>query len=145
MSSRISGVPSSPSAMAIIRARYADRLPVETPPLWFGAHFQHRKRKGTEAERARFARAYEMLVDFVHGGMTAREIGALRGISDGRVRYLMMLAAYTWAGHEKINLMERSVAFKNEARFVKNLYAGLTFFAQQRFHELAAEAKAKQE
>lgn len=31
--SRISGVPSSPSPMAIIRAKYGDRPPMKTPPL----------------------------------------------------------------------------------------------------------------
>jgi hypothetical protein len=46
--SRISGVPSSPSPMAVIRAKYADRLPRKTPPLWFGAHFHHRTRKAPQ-------------------------------------------------------------------------------------------------
>jgi hypothetical protein len=82
--SRISGVSSSPSPMAVIRAKYADRLPRETPPLWFGAHFHHRTRKDTPESRARFARAYEMLVDSVHGGLSSRDIGAMRGISGER-------------------------------------------------------------
>lgn len=138
--SRIPGVPSSPSPMAIIRAKYADRLPRKTPPLWLGTHFECRTREDTPEGRARFARAYEMLVDSVHGGLSSRDIGALRGISGERARQLMVFAAYTWAGCERIDLSGRSVAFKNETKFVRNLYAGLRFFAQQQFNELAAQA-----
>lgn len=138
--SRIYGVPSSPSPIGVIRAKYADRLPRETPPLWMGAHFQCHRRKDTPEGRARFARAYEMLVDSVHGGLSSRDIGALRGISGERARQLMVFAAYTWAGSERIDLSDKSVPFKNEAQFVKNLYAGLRFFAQQQFDELAAQA-----
>jgi len=126
--------------MAVIRAKYADRLPWNTPPLWFGAHFTYGKRSGTPQNRARFARAYEMLVESVHLGLSARDIGALRGISGERARQLMVYAAYTWAGSEKIDLSGKSVPFKNEAKFVKNLYAGLRFFARQQFNELAAQA-----
>ena len=136
------GVPSHPSPMVIIRARYADRLPMKTPPLWFGAHFCKRKRKDTSENRARFARAYEMLVESVHGCRSHRDIGALRGISGERARQLMSCAAYTWAASERIDLSDRSVPFKNEAKFVKNLYAGLSFFAQQQFNELATQALA---
>jgi hypothetical protein len=141
--SRISGVPSSPSPMAIIRARYADRLPTKTPPLWFGAHFDNRRRKDTPENRARFARGYEMLVESVHGGRSHRDIGAMRGISGERARQLMVYAAYTWAGKERIDLSERSVPFKNEAKFVRNLYAGLRFFAQRHFNDLATQALTK--
>ena len=141
--SRISGVPSSPSAVAIIRARYADRLPMKTPPLWFGAHFDNRRRRDTPENRARFARAYEMLVESVHGGRSHRDIGALRGISGERARQLMSCAAYTWAGSQRIDLSDRSVPFKNEAKSVKNLYAGLRFFAQQQFNDLATQALTK--
>jgi hypothetical protein len=132
------GVPSHPSPMAVIRAKYADRLPRKTPPLWFGAHFHNRTRKNTPENRARFARAYEMLVESVHGGLSARDIGALRGISGERARQLMVCAAYTWARRERIDLSGKLVPFKNEAGFVKNLYAGLRFFAQQQFSDLAA-------
>ena len=86
--SRISGVPSNPSPMAVIRARYADRLPLKTPPLWFGCHSNIRRRKETPENRARFVRAYEMLIDSVHLGLSARDIGALRGISGERARQL---------------------------------------------------------
>lgn len=141
-SSRIHGVPSSPSPMATIRAKYADQLSWKTPPLWFGMHHVGCKVKGTLEARARFARAYAMLVESVHGGMSAREIGAMRGISAERARQLMVCAAYTWAASKKIDLLRRSVPFKNEAVFVKQLYEGLQFFAQQKFHELAKEAKA---
>jgi len=133
-------VPSNPSPMVVIRAIYADRLPWNTPPLWFGAHFTYRKRSDTPENRARFARAYEMLVESVHLGLSARDIGALRGISGERARQLMVYAAYTWAGSEKIDLSGKSVPFKNEAKFVKNLYAGLRFFALQQFNELADQA-----
>jgi hypothetical protein len=133
-------VPSNPSPMAVIRAKYTDRLPWNTPPLWFGAHFTYRRRSDTPENRARFARAYEMLVESVHLGLSARDIGALRGISGERARQLMVYAAYTWAGSEKIDLSSKSVPFKNEAKFVKNLYAGLRFFARQQFNELAAQA-----
>ena len=54
----------------------------------------------------------------------------------------MVCAAYTWARRERIDLSDTSVPFKNEAGFVKNLYAGLRFFAQQQFNELAAQADA---
>jgi len=134
------GVPSHPSAMAVLRARYAARLPRKTPPLWFGAHHPLRSRKDSREGRARFARAYEMLVDSVHGGMSARDIGALRGISGERARQLMTCAAHTWAMREGIDLSGKSVPFKNEARFVKNLYAGLRFFGQEKFNELAHRA-----
>lgn len=132
------GVPSHPSPMAVIRAKYADRLPRKTPPLWFGSHFLHRTRKDTPENRARFARAYEMLVESVHYGMSARNIGALRGISGERARQLMVCAAYAWSRRERIDLSGKLVPFKNEAGFVKNLYAGLRFFAQQQFNDLAA-------
>ncbi|WP_263408550.1 helix-turn-helix domain-containing protein [Terriglobus tenax] len=141
-SSRIHGVPSSPSPMAIIRAKYSDQLSWKTPPLWFGARRAECKRKGTPEEHARFARAYAMLIESVHGGLSAREIGAMRGISASRATYLMVCAAYRWADSKKIDLLCRSVPFKNEALFVKQLYAGLEFFAQQKFHELAKEARA---
>lgn len=137
------GVPSHPSAMAVLRARYAARLPRKTPPLWFGAHHHLRTRKDSFEGRARFARAYEMLVDSVHGGMSARDIGALRGISGSRARQLMTCAAYTWARSERIDLSGKSVPFKNEARFVKNFYAGLRFFGQEKFNELANRAEAR--
>jgi hypothetical protein len=136
-------VPSSPSPMAVIRASYADRLPRKTPPLWFGSYSRSEKRKDTPANRARFARAYEMLVESVHGGRSHREIGALRGLSGDRARQLMVCAAYTWARSEKIDLCDKSVPFKNEAKLVKNLYAGLRFFARQKFNELSIEAMTK--
>jgi hypothetical protein len=137
------GVPSRPSPMAVIRVRYADRLPTKTPPLWFGAHFHNRRRKDSPENRARFARAYEMLVDSVHGGASYRDIGALRGISGERARQLMVCAAYTWARSERIDLSDKSVRFKNETKFVKNLYAGLRFFAQQQFNDLAHRGLSK--
>ena len=137
------GVPSHPSAIAVLRARYAARLPRKTPPLWFGAHHPLRSRQDSIEGRARFARAYEMLVDSIHGGMSAPDIGALREISGERARQLMTCAAYTWAMREGIDLCGKSVAFKNEARFVKNLYAGLLFFGQEKFNELAHRAQAK--
>lgn len=137
-------VPSNPSPIVVIRAKYADRLPWNTPPLWFGAHFIYRKRSDTPENRARFARAYQMLVESVHLGLSARDIGALRGISGERARQLMVHAAYTWAGTEKIDLSGKSVPFKKDAKSVKNLYAGLRFFAQQHFDELAAQARTAQ-
>ncbi|HCT60019.1 MULTISPECIES: helix-turn-helix transcriptional regulator [Acidobacterium] len=133
------GVPSNPSPMAVIRARYADRLPVTPPPLWLGANADNRRRRDTPENRARFVRAYEMLVDSVHGGMSARDIGAMRGISGERARQLMVAAAYAWARSERINLSGKLVPFKKDARAVKNLYAGLRFFGQQQFHELTAK------
>jgi hypothetical protein len=141
--SRISGVPSSPSPMAVIQAKYADRLHMKTPSLWFGAHFDNRRRKDTPENRARFARAYEMLLESVHGGRSHRDIGAVRGISGEGARQLMICAAYTWAGSERIDLSDRSVPFKNEAKFVKNLYSGLSFIARKQFNELASQALTK--
>lgn len=135
--SRIHGVPSSPSPMAIIRVKYADRLPKKTPPLWFGAHASYRPKTGTPEDRAQFARAYEMLVESVHGGRSHRDIGAQRGISGERARQLMVYAAYTWARSEEIDLSVRAVGFKKDAALIRNLYAALKFFAQQEFHALA--------
>lgn len=135
-------VPSNPSPIAVIRAKYAERLPWNTPPLWSGAHLVYRRRNDTPESRERFARAYTMLVESVHLGMSARDIGALRGISGGRARQLMVCAAYTWAWSEKIDLSGKSVPFKNDAKAVKNFYAGLRFFAEQYFNELATQAKA---
>jgi hypothetical protein len=137
------GVPSSPSPMAVIRAKYADRLPVKTHPLWFGSYSHSEKRKDTLSNRARFASAYEMLVESVHGGRSHRDIGALRGLSGERARHIMGCAAYTWARSERIDLYDKSVPFKNEAKFVKNLYAGLRFFAQLQFNDLATQAMTK--
>ncbi|HSY36302.1 MAG TPA: hypothetical protein VK814_11170 [Acidobacteriaceae bacterium] len=133
-------VPSNPSPMAVIRAKYLDRLPLQTPPLWLGSCRGCEKEADTPTNRARFARAYEMLVESVHGGLSARDIGALRGISGERARQLMVFAAYAWARRKRIDLSGKSVPFKNEARFVKNLYAGLTFFAQLQFNQLATQS-----
>jgi hypothetical protein len=55
----------------------------------------------------------------------------------------MAFAAYTWARLERIDLSGKSVPFKNEAGYVKNLYAGLRFFAQQQFNDLATQALPK--
>jgi hypothetical protein len=129
--------------MAVIRAKYADRLPVQSPLLWFGSYSRCEKERDTPVSRARFARAYEMLVESVHGGLSARDIGALRGISGERARQLMVCAAYTWARRERIDLSGKSVPFKNEAGFVKNLYTGLRFFARQQFNDLATQALMK--
>ena len=137
------GVPSHPSPMAVIRARYADRLPTKTSPLWLGSYSFSEEEADTPAGRDRFARAYEMLVESVHGGLSAREIGERRGISAERARQLMVYAAYAWARRERLDLSGKSVPFKNEARFVKNLYAGLKFFAQQYCNEVAAQATKK--
>jgi hypothetical protein len=140
---RISGVPSNPSLMAIIRAKYADRLPTETPPLWFGAHFKNRRRSDTPENRARFSRGYKMLVESVHDGMSHRDVGALHGVSGERARQLMMCAAYEWARSEKLDISGKSLPFKRDAQLVRNLYAGLRFFAQQQFNELATRASTR--
>jgi hypothetical protein len=131
--------------MSVIRAKYADRLPTRTPALWFGSYSrcERERERDTPLNRARFARAYEMLVESVHGGFSARDIGALRGISGERARQLMVCAAFTWARRERIDLSGKLVPFKNEARSVKNLYAGLRFFAQQQFNDLATQALMK--
>ena len=100
---------SSPSPMAVIRAKYADRLPRQTSPLWFGSYSRSEKRRDTPANRARFARDYEMLVESVHGGRSHRDIEARHGFSGERARQLMVCAAYTWARSEKINLCDKSV------------------------------------
>ena len=137
------GVPSHPSPIVVIRAKYADRLPKQTPTLWFGSYSRCERERDTPVNRAGFARAYEMLVESVHGGLSARDIGAVRGISGERARQLMVCAAYTWARRERIDLSGKLLPFKNEAEFVKNLYAGLRFFAQEQFNDLAAQTLAK--
>jgi hypothetical protein len=44
--------------MTAIRAKYAGRIPQQTPPLWFNSLGN---KKPTQEGRERFARAYEML------------------------------------------------------------------------------------
>ena len=127
--------------MTIIREKYADILPRKAPRLSFGSHSSS---KSTPEGRQQFARAYRMLVQFVHDGESQRTIGAMHGISGERARQLMVSAAYTWARRAGIELVgDRSVPFKNDAKLVKNLYAGLRFFAQQQFKVLALEGAAK--
>ncbi|MEI9981686.1 MAG: helix-turn-helix domain-containing protein [Edaphobacter sp.] len=131
-------VPPSPSPMTVIRAKYADLLPRQTPPLWFNSFGN---KKPTREGRRRFARAYEMLVEFVHSHQSQRNVGAIHGLSGVRAAQLMRRAAYTWAKSEGIDLIsDKSVPFKNDRKLVKNLYAGLRFFAQQQFDALAAQA-----
>lgn len=135
-------VPPSPSPMTVIRAKYADRLPQQAPPLWFNSFGN---KKSTREGRERFVRAYEMLVEFVHAHQSQRNIGAMHGLSGIRAAQLMRRAAYTWAGSEGIDLIrDKSVAFKNDRKLVKNFYAGLKFFAQQQFDMLAARANAEE-
>lgn len=131
-------VPPNPSPMTIIRQKYADRLPRRTPRFSFDSH---RKPRPTSDGRKRFARAYRMLVQFVHDGESQRTIGAMYGISGERARQLMVKAAYIWAKSEGIQLIgDRSVPFKNDAKLVKNLYAGLRFYAERQYAELQTEA-----
>jgi len=136
-------VPPSPSPMTVIRAKYADRLPQQTPPLWFNSFGN---KKPTREGCQRFARAYEMLVEFVHAHQSQRNVGAMHGLSGIRAAQLMRCAAYTWARSEGIDLIyDKSVAFKNDRKLVKNLYAGLRFFAQQHFNVLTARADAERD
>jgi hypothetical protein len=132
--SRIAGhrVPPKPSPMVIIRAKYAHRLPQKTPPLWFRSY---RNEKSTCEGRERFSRAYDMLVAFVHNRESQRTVGAMHGLSGIRAAQLMRRAAYVWAKSEGIDLT-CSVSFKSDTKLVKNLYAGLRFFAQQQFDVL---------
>ena len=130
-------VPPSPSPMTVIRAKYADRLPRQTPPLWFNSF---RNKKPTCEGRQRFVRAYEMLVEFVHAHQSQRDVGAMHGLSGIRAAQLMRRAAYTWAKSEGIDLIyDKSVPFKNDRKLVRNLYAGLRFFAQQQFDALTSQ------
>lgn len=130
-------VPSSPSPMTVIRAKYADLLPRQTPPLWFNSF---RNKKPSREGRQRFVRAYEMLVEFVHAHQSQRDVGAMHGLSGIRAAQLMRRAAYTWAKSEGIDLIyDKSVPFKNDRKLVKNLYAGLRFFAQQQFDALTSQ------
>jgi hypothetical protein len=119
-------VPPHPSPMTIIREKYADRLPRKMPPLWWRSH--HRRECTPEA-RTMFARGYTMLLQFVHDDVSQRTIGAMHGLSPTRAAQLMRGAAYTWARCEGIDLHDNSVPFKNDAKLVKNLYAGLRFYA----------------
>lgn len=134
-------VPPNPSAMTIIREKYADRLPRETPALCFRSHG---KQKTTPESKEQFARAYRMLVQFVHDHESQRTIGAMQGFSGTHARRLMHEAALIWAKSVGIDLVrDKSVPFKSDAKLVKNLYAGLRFFAQQQFKVLALEGAAK--
>ena len=140
--SRLAGnrVPPSPSPMTIIREKYADRLPRKAPRLTF--YFDKGKSPISEANEKRFARAYEMLVQFVHDHESQRTIGAMHGIGPTRARRLMRSAAYTWARNQGINLSsDKSVPFKADAKLVRNLYAGLRFIAQQQFAALDAQSQ----
>ena len=128
-------VPQSPSPMTVIRAKYADRLPRQAPPLWFNSF---RNKTPTREGRQRFVRAYEMLVEFVHAHQSQRDVGAMHGLSGIRAAQLMRRAAYTWAKSEGIDLYDKSVPFKNDRKLVTNLYAGLRFFAQQQFDALTS-------
>jgi hypothetical protein len=56
-------VPHTASPMAIIRAKYAGRLPRQTPLLWPRSHDCG---EDTPEGREKFARGYEMLIQFVH-------------------------------------------------------------------------------
>jgi hypothetical protein len=136
---RTSGVPPHPSPMAVIRLKYADRLPRQAPPLCFAS--QAGTWKPTPQGRLSFLRAYEMLVEFVHDKRCQRDIGAQRGLSGERARQLMQRAAYTWAKSEGIDLYRvgSTVSWKNEVRHVRNLYAGLRFFARYRMGPLAGQ------
>jgi len=134
-------VPPNPSSMTIIREKYADRLPRETPPLCFRSGG---KQKSTPERKEQFARAYRMLVQFVHDRESQRTIGAMHGFSGTHARRLMHEAALVWAKSVGIDLVrDKSVPFKSDAKLVKNLYAGLRFFAQQQFKVLALEGAAK--
>jgi len=80
-----------------------------------------------------------MLVEFVHAHQSQRDVGAMHGLSGIRAAQLMRRAAYTWAKSEGIDLFDKSVPFKNDRKLVKNLYAGLRFFAQQQFDALTSQ------
>jgi hypothetical protein len=87
-----------------------------------------------------------MLVEFVQAHQSQRNVGAIHGLSGMRAAQLMRRAAYTWARSEGIDLIyDKSVPFKNDTKLVKNLYAGLRFFAQQPFNALAAHADAERD
>ena len=123
--------------MTIIREKYADILPRKAPRLSFGSHSNS---KSTPEGRPEYARAYMMLVQFVDDGEPQRTIGAIHDNSGERARQLMVSAAYTWARKAGIELIgDRSVPFKNDAKLVKNLYAGLRFYAERQFAELETE------
>jgi hypothetical protein len=130
-------VPPAASPMTIIREKYADILPSKTPRLSFGSHSTP---KSTPEGRQQFARAYRMLAHFAHDGESQKNIGAMHGISGERARQLMVSAAYIWARRAGIDLIgDRSVPFKNDAKLVKNFYAGLRFYAERQFAELETE------
>jgi hypothetical protein len=81
-----------------------------------------------------------MLVEFVHAHQSQRDVGAMHGLSGIRAAQLMRRAAYTWAKSEGIDLIyDKSVPFKNDRKLVRNLYAGLRFFAQQQFDALTSQ------
>ena len=130
-------VPPNPSPMTVVRAKYADRLPRQTPNLWFHSFGET---KPTREGRQKFGRAYEMLVEFVHSHHSQREVGAMHGLSGARAAQLMRRAAYTWAESEGIDLIDdKSMPFKVDRKLVKNLYGGLRFFAQQQFDAVSSQ------
>jgi hypothetical protein len=76
-----------------------------------------------------------------HAHQSQRNVGAMHGLNGICAGQLMRRTAYTWAKSEGIDLnYDKPVPFKNERKLVKNLYAGLRFFAQQQFDALTSRA-----
>jgi hypothetical protein len=122
LSRRMQGVSPQPSPEAAIREISPDCLPRQAPPPCAGFH-----RPGGGRQ---FLRSSEMLVRLVHGKLSYRKI------SRGKAQQLRrrQSPARAWAGSIELR-------WQKEARYVRNLYAGLLFFAQRLFAVQATPAE----
>ena len=92
--------------------------------------------------RTNFHHHLLMQIEMLRGDISHEELSKRLGEITERnlARYA---AGNVWAKSEGIDLTnDHSVPFKNDAKLVKNLYAGLRFFAQQQFNRLALEESA---
>jgi transcriptional regulator with XRE-family HTH domain len=122
--------PSPPSFLAVVRAKYSDRLPLTPPPLWSTLSFG---KKHDLKYRNRLSRGYEMLVEAVHDKRTTKEIATHRGISAAGALQMMRDAACQWAKREGVDLSmdARLMPRKQDAKKIKEFYVALRAISEQ--------------
>jgi transcriptional regulator with XRE-family HTH domain len=123
----------TPSTLAVIRTKYADRLALTPPPLWSTPGF---RKKHPMKHRKRLHRGYEMLVENIHHKMNGKEIGAKRGISSAWALQFMHAAAAAWAEVEGLDLdMDaKSILGKRDEKNIKELYLALRSISNSKRH-----------
>jgi hypothetical protein len=92
--------------------------------------------------RTNFHHHLLMQIEMLRGDISHEELSKRLGEITERslARYA---AGNVWAKSEDTDLpRDHSVPFKSDARLVKNLNAGLRFFAQQQFNRLELEESA---